>query len=185
MGDRYDWDKNRDRDRERLGRWDWDRNRDYFNERYGDRGRPSTERDDYGSRGDWGQQGHGGGFGNRGLGSAFSGYGAGSYAGGMGPYSGGMGGYSERGRFSGRGPKGWVRSDDRIRDDINERLTDHPGIDAYEVEVQVKNGEVTLTGTVDDRVAKRLAEDIAQNVSGVKDVHNQVRIEPAERTNRR
>src|SRR5579862_3687078 len=85
--------------------------------------------------------------------------------------------HGERGRFAGRGPKGWQRADDRIRDDINERLTDHPDIDATEIQVQVNQGEVTLTGTVDERRAKRLAEDIAENVAGVKDVHNQLRVE--------
>jgi osmotically-inducible protein OsmY len=113
---------------------------------------------------------------------------SGSYAGGMGSfsgstggimrsYSGGMGTYGERGRFSGRGPKGWQRSDDRIREDINERLTEDPEIDAGEIEVTVKGAEVTLTGTVDDRHAKRRAEDIAEGVSGVREVHNQIRVQ--------
>jgi osmotically-inducible protein OsmY len=90
-----------------------------------------------------------------------------------------MGAYAERGRFAGRGPKGWRRSDDRIREDINERLTDHPDIDASDIEVQVKNGEVTLTGAVDARYTKRLAEDISESVSGVREVHNQLRIQTA------
>ena len=42
--------------------------------------------------------------------------------------------------------------------------------------MSVKDGEVTLTGTVDERHAKRIAEDVAESVSGVKDVHNQVRV---------
>ena len=41
----------------------------------------------------------------------------------------------------------------------------------------MSNGEVTLTGTVDDRQAKRLAEDIAESVSGVREVHNQIRVQ--------
>jgi osmotically-inducible protein OsmY len=88
-----------------------------------------------------------------------------------------MGQYGERGRFAGRGPKNWQRSDDRIREDINERLTDHPDIDASEIDVQVKNGEVTLTGAVDERYVKRLAEDVAENVTGVREVHNQLRVQ--------
>src|SRR5689334_4510486 len=122
------------------------------------------------------------GTGGGGFGSGFASYGTGyrSYGGGSGSFGGGMssyGGERERGRFAGRGPKGWQRSDDRIREDINERLTDHPHVDASEIDVQVKNGEVTLTGTVDDRQAKRIAEDLAENVSGVKEVHNQLRIQ--------
>ena len=38
------------------------------------------------------------------------------------------------------------------------------------------NAEVTIVGTVTDRQAKRLAEDIAESVSGVREVHNQVRV---------
>jgi hypothetical protein len=112
----------------------------------------------------------GGGFG---TGMASYGAGMGNFAG-TATYGGGMG------RHAGRGPKGWQRSDDRIREDVNERLTDHPHIDASEIEVQVQNGEVTLSGTVEDRHAKRLAEDIADSVSGVRDVHNQIRVHQGE-----
>lgn len=37
--------------------------------------------------------------------------------------------WGERGRFMGRGPRNWQRSDERIKEDINERLTEHPDID--------------------------------------------------------
>jgi hypothetical protein len=42
--------------------------------------------------------------------------------------------------------------------------------------VRVSNAEVTLTGTVRDRQDKRLAEDLAEPVSGVREVHNQLRV---------
>jgi osmotically-inducible protein OsmY len=84
--------------------------------------------------------------------------------------------YGQRGQFSGRGPKGYRRSDDRIKEDINERLTQDPYIDAWEIDVQVSGGEVTLTGTVDDRNSKRRAEDIVESISGVIDVQNQIRV---------
>jgi hypothetical protein len=42
--------------------------------------------------------------------------------------------------------------------------------------VKVQNGEVTLTGTVDSREAKRMVEDFVDQVSGVKEVHNQLRV---------
>lgn len=109
-------------------------------------------------------------------------YGGGMGYGGFGAYTGGMGTYGERGRFAGRGPKNYQRSDDRIRDDINERLTQHPYIDATEIDVQVKSGEVTLTGTVENRESRRMAEDVAENVFGVKDVHNQIRVQQREVT---
>jgi len=97
---------------------------------------------------------------------------------GWGNYGGGMGQYY--GRHAGRGPKGYQRSDERIREEINERLTQHPDIDATEIEVVVQGGDVTLTGTVDHRHSKRLAEDVAEGVSGVKDVHNQIRVHHGE-----
>jgi hypothetical protein len=82
----------------------------------------------------------------------------------------------ERRSYRGRGPKGYRRPDDRIREDICVRLTDHPEIDASEIEIHVANGEVRLTGTVEDRQTKRLAERVAEDVPGVVDVHNQLRL---------
>ena len=82
-----------------------------------------------------------------------------------------------RGRHFGRGPRGYSRSDERLTEDLNERLTQHPEIDASEIEVNVRNGEVTLTGTVDDRQTKRMIEDLAEEVSGVREVHNQIRVQ--------
>ena len=75
----------------------------------------------------------------------------------------------------GRGPKGYRRSDERINEDVCDRLTYSP-VDASEVEVQVRDGEVTLTGTVRARWEKRQAEDLTASVRGVIDVHNQLRI---------
>ncbi|HEY8461362.1 MAG TPA: BON domain-containing protein [Blastocatellia bacterium] len=80
------------------------------------------------------------------------------------------------GTYAGRGPRGYRRSDERIREDINDRLTDDWYIDASDIEVTVNNGMVTLTGRVDSRREKRRAEDIAESVSGVTDVSNQLRI---------
>lgn len=83
------------------------------------------------------------------------------------------------GQFAGRGPKGYQRSDERIREDVSDKLMEHPDLDASEIEVRVAKGEVTLTGSVDSRWAKRLAEDIAESCTGVRDVMNQLRV-PAE-----
>ena len=82
-----------------------------------------------------------------------------------------------RGRFTGRGPKGYVRSDDRIREDVSDRLEQHGEIDASEIEVRVSNGEVTLEGTVEDRRTKRMAEDLIETCAGVKQVHNRIRVQ--------
>lgn len=76
----------------------------------------------------------------------------------------------------GKGPKGYRRSDDRIREDVCDCLTDDPMLDAGEIDVQVKDGEVTLSGTVSDRLAKRHAEDMIERVTGVRDVQNNIRV---------
>jgi hypothetical protein len=102
-------------------------------------------------------------------------YNAGRYYGGESRWNEGRN-WPERGNFAGRGPRNWKRSDDRIKEDINERLTHHPDIDASDIDVEVNNGEVTLKGKVDERRAKRLAEDIAESVSGVHDVRNEIKV---------
>jgi hypothetical protein len=82
----------------------------------------------------------------------------------------------QAGRHWGRGPRGYRRSDERVGEDLHERLTDDPALDATEVQVQVTQDEVTLTGTVDSRAARRRAEDIAENVFGVEHVINTLRV---------
>jgi hypothetical protein len=76
----------------------------------------------------------------------------------------------------GKGPMNFQRSDERIREVVCEILTDDDRIDASNVEVMVKGGEVTLSGMVEDRIQKRLAEDVIEAVGGVTDIQNQLRI---------
>ena len=80
----------------------------------------------------------------------------------------------------GRGPKNYTRSDDRIREDVNDQLEQHDELDAHEIEVRVSQGIVSLSGTVPDRWMKRMAEDIADSCRGVKDVRNELRVESHE-----
>lgn len=99
-----------------------------------------------------------------------------------GPYQGGSGGgggeapRAAAGDHRGRGPRGYRRSDARILEEVNDRLTDDPHVDAGEIQADVKDGEVTLTGTVDGRAARRRAEDVAEAVSGVTYVLNNLRV---------
>ncbi|HYE85999.1 MAG TPA: BON domain-containing protein [Vicinamibacterales bacterium] len=83
---------------------------------------------------------------------------------------------SNRPNYQGRGPKGYQRSDDRIREEVCDCMTDDPMLDASEIDVVVVQGEVTLTGSVPDREQKRRAEDVAERISGVRDVTNQLRV---------
>jgi len=80
------------------------------------------------------------------------------------------------GGHRGKGPMGYARSDERIREMVCEALTDNDNVDASNIDIVVKNGEVMLTGTVDDRQQKRLAEDVVERCPGVKDVSNQLKI---------
>ena len=87
-----------------------------------------------------------------------------------------FGGVRSRGSFAGRGPRGYRRSDDRMREDLNEHLTRHAFIDASDIEVTVEDGIATLRGIVADRDQKHLAEDVAAGVFGVRDVDNDLKV---------
>ncbi len=73
-----------------------------------------------------------------------------------------------------------TRTDESIRQEINERLAEEALLDARQIRVTVRHGQVTLEGRVDRRQAKYRAEDVADAVRGVKDIHNRLRVEPAE-----
>jgi len=83
---------------------------------------------------------------------------------------------NEHGPHAGRGPKNYRRSDDRIREELCDRLTAHPGIDASDIEVEVHEAHVVLRGTVPDRRTKHRVEDLAEHVLGALEVDNQLRV---------
>jgi osmotically-inducible protein OsmY len=80
------------------------------------------------------------------------------------------------GPYTGLGPRGYRRSDEDILNDICGRLTDHGDIDARDIEVQVDDGEVTLTGTVDSRRTKFNVEDTVDSVPGVDEINNRLSV---------
>ncbi len=82
----------------------------------------------------------------------------------------------EAGPHAGRGPRNYRRSDERIREDVCERLTRHPDIDASGLEIEVSGGAVSVAGTVPDRRTKRAVAALAERVSGVRDVHTTIRV---------
>lgn len=145
----------------------------------------------YGGAGDYGGSYTAGGFTGAGFGGGYLGYGIDSDLGGYGPGLGGAGGWrygarepgdvgvseSVYGRpsYAGRGPRGYTRSDERIEEDVCDALTENPDIDASDIEVMVRDGVVTLRGTVPDRRSKYLAEDLAEATLGVRDVDDQLR----------
>lgn len=119
----------------------------------------------YGASQGSGQHGFGQGL-NRGneAGSSMSGYGSSA------------GQSTGASLHRGKGPKGYIRSDERIQEDLNERLFHDDEIDASEVEINVKDGVVTLNGTIEERRLKYRIEDLAESCSGVKDVTNNLRV---------
>lgn len=80
------------------------------------------------------------------------------------------------GGYRGKGPKDYRRSEDRIREDVCDRLTDDDMLDATNIHIEVKGDEVILTGTVNNREQKRRAEDLVESISGVRDIENRIRI---------
>jgi hypothetical protein len=89
---------------------------------------------------------------------------------------GGYGGYDTgRPNFSGRGSKNYKRSDSRIEEDVHEALMRDPYLDATDIDVAVKGGEVTLSGEVSDRAARRHAEECVERCAGVREIHNNLK----------
>lgn len=80
----------------------------------------------------------------------------------------------------GRGPANYTRSNERLLEDACECLMHDRGVDASNITVTCDNNEITLDGTVTTRWEKRRAEDLVHDISGVKHVQNNLRIEQTE-----
>lgn len=81
-----------------------------------------------------------------------------------------------RGSFRGRSPKNYRPSDERLREQVCERLTEDHDLDASDIEVDVADQEVTLSGSVDSRTAKFHAEELTDRTGGVREIHNRLRV---------
>lgn len=80
-----------------------------------------------------------------------------------------------RGKSQRISPKGYVRSDQRVLEDLCERLS-HSGLDVSDVSVDVTDGTVTLEGTVPNRHTKHAIEDCADDCLGVTDIQNRIKV---------
>lgn len=76
----------------------------------------------------------------------------------------------------GKGPKGYKRSPERIREEACEILSRDWYLDASDIEVSVENDCLILKGQVRTRKDKRHAEEIVENISGINDVINQIQV---------
>lgn len=86
------------------------------------------------------------------------------------------GGQDAAQRYRPVGPRGYLRSDARILEDICDRLTRSGRLDVRDVEVSVESGVVTLEGSVPSRLQKYRVEDIVDDVFGVRDLCNRLRV---------
>ncbi len=96
----------------------------------------------------------------------------GSFGGGWSGHHAGVQGRTPRGRA----PKNYRRSDERLQEEICERLMHDPELDVSDVSVQVQDGRVCLEGTVRDRRMKHAIEDLVDRSLGVVDIDNRVRV---------
>jgi len=71
-----------------------------------------------------------------------------------------------------REPAGYRHSDADIARELRERLADDVGLDSRGIEVEVKNGEVTLSGAVRHYADMKRAEVHACAIPGVVQVRN-------------
>lgn len=77
---------------------------------------------------------------------------------------------------SGKGPVGYQRSNKRIQAEASEVLAQSWRLDAREIEVEVDDGCIFLKGSVYGRQEKKLAEQLVEGLSGVRDVMNELKI---------
>jgi hypothetical protein len=131
--------------------------------------------------------------------SAGSGYGAGTASGYANPYNQGRPGYGAGSGYTGsgygqaapddygparresqfgKGPKGYVRSDERLKEELSDRLMRDFEVDASDITIDVRNGVATLTGSVINRQTKHYVEDLAERCVGVRDVENRLTVRP-------
>lgn len=69
-------------------------------------------------------------------------------------------------------------SDDTIYDQVRRKLANDPDVKGAALEVEVKDGVVTLKGVLEKEKYKEKAEHIAARVKGVKKVINQIEVKP-------
>lgn len=81
------------------------------------------------------------------------------------------------GPYAGKGPKGYKRSDQQMCEEANQALERDGRVDASEIEVSCNEGVLKLTGKVENRAAKRDAEECVEDIYGVQDVMNELKVE--------
>jgi len=70
------------------------------------------------------------------------------------------------------------KKDDEIYDAVKRRLAGDPVVKGGTLEVEVKDGVVTISGVVRNAKAKSKADKVAMKVKGVSKVVNQIKVDP-------
>lgn len=69
-----------------------------------------------------------------------------------------------------------VVSDDLIYDRLRQKLATDPIVKGGAIEIEIKNGDVIMRGTLDSEKRKDRAAKVAKKVAGVKSVDNQIKV---------
>jgi len=77
---------------------------------------------------------------------------------------------------------GYDSSDDRINREIDDHLAEHSYIDTSAVTVTVKDGKVTLEGSVPDADQKIYVQEVVVKIEGVKNVENRLKVKKPQTT---
>ncbi|MGH7339403.1 MAG: BON domain-containing protein [Candidatus Rokuibacteriota bacterium] len=71
---------------------------------------------------------------------------------------------------------GCAQTDAGITTNVKTKMAADDTVKAYQIDVDTRNGVVTLTGDVETAAAKEQAVQIARNTEGVRDVVDQIRV---------
>ncbi|HEX7944331.1 MAG TPA: BON domain-containing protein [Phenylobacterium sp.] len=83
--------------------------------------------------------------------------------------------------YAGKGPKGWSMADERLIEEVSERLMQDRLLDARGVEVAADAGTVTLSGHVAAASDIALAAMLVRGTPGVRDLVNRLVLQPGAR----
>lgn len=72
--------------------------------------------------------------------------------------------------------KNYHQSDRKIKQDVCDILAQTPNADCSEIKVSVKDGVVTLSGSVDENTVKKATSETLDYVVGVNEVRNELTV---------
>lgn len=79
--------------------------------------------------------------------------------------------------YTGKGPKDWKLSDERLKERVCEVLYHSHDVDPSEMEIKVEDRVVYLSGKIRSKGMKNVAEDLIASIPGVEDVFTRLKIQ--------